>query len=583
MGRVHLFMLALYLTLGCEDEGGESANPVDGGALDESTPDGPAATDADAESPPADASMDAPPPPPEPTLVTRAPCFEGAPIDTALEPLPSDCLDLYGRRPDLESGCYVLDDGLGAPTSGYCWRKRALVLLVNNEIETPVHPDDTDGDGVLDQGEFAGINFPPDPFVDPPAGVGARMRREIRDYFAEISYGALALEANDVYWVPGADSAPDRWFRLQRERPGFANRDLFREVCLRRGGMTGADWRGFDFIVTIVSYGTAISGSQGREEDLPVGPDCAETETIWRNYLVVKNFRGWYRLGTYFHELGHGLSRDPNREPSVGHSEAVHVVTGENAAYGDLTDLMGESSDRGHLSLPQKLFLRFLPPSSVDVVDPEASPFVGRVHALESRTLERKGLRVPVSEGMAYYVEARRNKGSDVRLPAVFKTGVLIKRARKIGSANKSYIVDPTPETPSTRSTDSVLFAQRTFADRENEVYISVLASDSAGAEVAVRRGPPAVAPPGEVQVEMTPIDGGTRFTATAQPGDPTIDAADLLYFWKLGARDAPYQGGDHSPGPQRDIGDGRMDDPLWLVVSDQRGGETWTRVLPRE
>jgi hypothetical protein len=244
---------------------------------------------------------------------------------------------------------------------------------------------------------------------------------------------------------------------------------------------------------------------------------------------------------------------------------------------------MGESSDRGHLSLAQKLFVRFLPPSSVDVIDPEASPFVGRVHALESRTLERKGLRVPVPQGLAYYVEARRGLGNDARLPAVFKTGVLIKRAPRINNANKSYIVDPTPETPTIRSTDSVLFAQRTFADRENEVYISVLASDGAGAVVAVRRGPPSAAPPGEVEVEMTPIDGGTRFTATAQPGDPAVDPADLLYFWKRGARSVPYQGDDHSPGPRRDIADGRMDDPLWLVVSDQRGGETWTRVLPRE
>ncbi len=595
MARVGVGTLLLCLTMvGCDDDGDPAPDPVDVALVDGSEDARPEAATADAAQVrdgarpadvgvPREASVDAAPPL-ELRPVVRTPCFEDEmPLDTGLDPLPSDCLDLYQQRPELESGCYLTDDGLGEPAERHCWRKRALVLLVNNEIDRPPHADDTDGDGVLDRGDLAGTNFPPDPFGVAPEAVASRMRREIREYFTELSYGSLWVDVADIEWVEGEGGQPDRWFRLQALRPTFANDALMREICLRRGGMTAEDWRRYDWIVTVISHGTAISGSQGREEALPVGPDCEGSETIWRNYQVVKNFRTWSRLGTYFHELVHGLSREPLREPSVGHSEAVHAVTGENAEYGDLTDLMGDSSTRGHMSLPQKLFTRFLPVTVIDVVDAEATPFVGRVGALESRTLERKGLRIPVREGMAYYVEARRNLGNDRRLPLVFKRGVLVKRSGRIASANKSYIVDPTPETPSTRSTDSVLFAGRTFADGENGLYISVLSSDDAGAEVVVRRGEPSAAPPVVDGVEATPGEGHVRLVVTAHPGDPEIDPADLLYFWKLGSREVPYFAADHATGPELEVPDARRDGPLWLVVSDQRGGETWTQVLPAE
>ena len=197
--------------------------------------------------------------------------------------------------------------------------------------------------------------------------------------------------------------------------------------------------------------------------------------------------------------------------------------------------------------------------------------------------MERKGVRIPVPEENAYYVEARRHIGNDKRLPGVFKQGVLVKRAKRIAAANKSYAVDPTPETPSTRSTDSVLFAQRTLADLEKGVFISVLTSDGDGADVVIHRGPASVAPPTEVSIVETPTDDGIRLQATATPGDPAVAPTDLLFFWKLGLRDASYTGRAHAVGPEIELSGQALDQPVWLVVSDRRGGETWTaaRAVP--
>jgi len=239
-----LLLAAGLFVLACQDDSNphgpntaaDSAPGPDGAeSSDGSSPsDGPSARDGSRRSdvaPPLDAALpmdDAAPVPAErdfgpPALVHRAPCFEGEPVDPGLVPMASDCLDLFARSADRESGCYLLDDGLGAPTAGYCWRKRVLVLLVNNDIETPIHPEDLDEDGVIDTGDFAGTNFPPDPFGIPPADVAAEMRQQIHDYFSEMSYGALSLEVTDVHWEQGQDGRPDRWFRLQRERPSFAN------------------------------------------------------------------------------------------------------------------------------------------------------------------------------------------------------------------------------------------------------------------------------------------------------------------------------------------------------------------------
>lgn len=509
----------------------------------------------------------------------RAPCFVGEAVDSGLEPAPRGCFDIFAADPTAETGCYLFDDGDGGLTEGYCWRRRALIVLVNNDIDAEPLPDDIDGDGVVDRGPLAGINFPPDPLEATPAETAERMAREIRSWYREVSYDGLWLDAGDIHYVPQSEAGPARWFRLQQLRPGFAHRDIFREVCRQRGGMTPADWRAFDFIVTVVTDGTATSGSQKRTEALPVGEDCAETVDIRGDYIVAKRFGSWSRLGTLFHELGHGLGRDPADEPSIGHSEATHAVDGTSAEYGDLTDVMGESSDRGHFSLPQKAFMRMLPRETIIDVSPELPVAVHRIHPLERDVLETKGLMIRVEQGRTYYVEARRAIGADARLDALFHQGALIKRANAIDGANKSWIIDPTPESATVRSDDSVLLPGRTYRDAANGLSISALASDDDGVTIEVRRGPPSAAPPEVEGVELA--DDGETLVARARPGSAEVPADELLYFWKPGARSAVLGAGGWRSGPTVRFPGGPPDRELWLLVSDRRGGEAWYQARP--
>ena len=121
----------------------------------------------------------------------RASCLEDEPMETGLDTPPLTCVELFIARPTLESGCYRLADEFGGTEPSYCWRRRALVFLANNEIETDASPEDTNGDGIIDVGPQQGQNFPADPFSDDLNGMKTRLVREIKDWFAEVSYGAI--------------------------------------------------------------------------------------------------------------------------------------------------------------------------------------------------------------------------------------------------------------------------------------------------------------------------------------------------------------------------------------------------------
>ena len=513
----------------------------------------------------------------------RAPCFDGEPLESGLTPAPHTCVELFNRAREEESGCYLLNDGAGGVEPSYCWHRRVLVFLANNEVDSEPHPDDTDGDGVVDQGELRGQNFPADPLNQSTPEVKARLTRDIQAWFAAVSYDALHLEVVDIVTPVVTDDQPERWFRLQQVRPGFAHSDLFGDYCRRRGGMTSAEWLRFDYFVTIISHGTEISGSQWRIEELPIGETCEELFSLPHNYAVVKNFRTWNRLGTLFHEIGHGLNRDPSAEPSIGHSESLRADTGESTEYGDRSDVMGVSNTRGHFSLPQKLFMRFLPPSAVDDVPTDARVHRATIHPIERPDREMKGLRVSVEAGRAYYVEMRADIGDDVRIPDVLKAGALIKRANRVERANKSWIVDPTPETPTNRSDDSALLPHRTYADLMNGLYISALSRDDEGIDLVIRRGEASMAPPTITDVSIDVEGTALSAHVDAMPGDPNVDTEDLLYFWKFGARDALVWPGNYAAGRDLEFDLPSPDIEVWLLVSDQRGGETWRQVWPPE
>ena len=528
----------------------------------------------------------------------RAPCYLGTPVDTALSPPPSHCIELFERDPTRSSGCYLMRQPDGRDDAGYCWRQKALAFLVNNEIESDPHSDDLDGDGVIDRGELEGHNYPADPFEVSASEVAAQIKRDVHAYFAELSYNAVWIDL-EVYWAgeghserqpppPEETLAQERWYRLLQLRPGFAHLDFTRDLCRRRGGMSADDWRSYDWIMTIISHGTSTSGSQHRDEDLPVGAQCDELATVRGDYIVMKNFRGWHRLGTLYHEVMHTFSLDPLPEPSIGHSESVSPRTGERTEYGDLTDLMGRSRDQGHLSGPQKAFLKHLPPDMILTMgreDLSLSALIAPLEPAMRRVNEHRLLRVEVEMGNAYHVEVRGAIGSDAQLPEIFHRGALIKRARALTAANKSFIVDPTPETTSVNSSDYVLLPHRTFSDEENHLHISALERQDEGVVISVYRGSTSSQEPliNEVQIETRVNEAGDiegwSLSVEARPGDATIPQEDLLYFWKLGPQLQLYTSDGYRYGQTLELSVDEEPEELWLLVSDRRGGERWLQV----
>ena len=174
---------------------------------------------------------------------------------------------------------------------------------------------------------------------------------------------------------------------------------------------------------------------------------------------------------------------------------------------------------------------------------------------------------------------------ADANLPEIFHQGALIKRARVLTTANKSFIVDPTPETLSVNSTDYVLLPHRTFTDEENQIHISALETDERGVMISTHRGPSSTLMPIISGVEILPaydsegaLEGWT-LTADAQPGDPLIPSQDLLYFWKLRPLIQQYTSESFRTGQQIYLGADQRPEELWLLVSDQRGGERWVAV----
>ena len=94
-----------------------------------------------------------------------------------------------------------------------------------------------------------------------------------------------------------------------------------------------------------------------------------------------------------------------------------------------------------------------------------------------AQSQERRLLQIQASEGLNYHVEVRRAIGSDARLDSIFFEGALVKRAKDLHQANKSFIIDPTPETPSVNSTK---VARRHTCGRSHGCLIQVLPREPA-------------------------------------------------------------------------------------------------------
>ena len=294
----------------------------------------------------------------------------------------------------------------------------------------------------------------------------------------------------------------------------------------------------------------------------------------------MKNFRGWNRLGTLIHELGHGMNRSP-RPGGLGHSEAIHALTGEASEYGDHSDVMGRSSNRGHFSVAQKAFLRVLPNELISVVTPETQDTTGQIHPIETNRTEIKGMRVVVDDDRDYYVEMRRDIGNDSRLPEQLRQGVLIKRANDIPAASKSWFVDATPETPTNNSGDGALLKNRTYSDFGNGLHISLIDHDDDSSTVQVRRSAEQPIEPSIVALNATIEDGALLAEANAESSSPASSNDDLLYFWKLGELGETYRVDTYRTGPAIRIEDFDPAGEVWLFISDRIGGERIEQVWP--
>ena len=99
---------------------------------------------------------------------------------------------------------------------------------------------------------------------------------------------------------------------------------------------------------------------------------------------------------------------------------------------------------------------------------------------------------------------------------------------------------------------------------------------------MVIRRAQPSSSAPviDEVRTEI----GRNRisFEAVARSDAAGVVDTDLLYFWKIGAKTTMITPENFVTGQRIEIERPEDDLPVWLLVSDQRGGETWRRVWPR-
>ena len=110
---------------------------------------------------------------------------------------------------------------------------------------------------------------------------------------------------------------------------------------------------------------------------------------------------------------------------------------------------------------------------------------------------------------------------------------------------------------------------------------ISLVGHNPLYSDLIVRRGPLSTSPPSVLSVERKSIDGAAIFEASAQAGEEGIADGDLLYFWKLSTVGALTTSTNFRAGARIELPEADLPTELWLLVSDQRGGEVWEQVLP--
>ena len=128
--------------------------------------------------------------------------------------------------------------------------------------------------------------------------------------------------------------------------------------------------------------------------------------------------------------------------------------------------------------------------------------------------------------------------------------------------------------------------SQRTFTDESNQLHISAL-SDEQGVSLVVRRGPRSSIAPVVDNVEVTEHGSNGEISArllTASASSPEANVLrEICSTFEVGKRDTLYTPSSYRIGSSIRLSANQRPREIWLIVSDQRGGETWHLVRERE
>lgn len=216
------------------------------------------------------------------------------------------------------------------------------------------------------------------------------------------------------------------------------------------------------------------------------------------------------------HELGHNLGLYHSRNMDCGAAAVGGTCTVDE--YGDTLDLMGAT--RGHFNAFQKERLGWFSTGQVQAVTTSGQY---AIEPLSAPSAGVKALKILKSTDAAtgrrtyYYVELRQGLGVDAFMSGWTNvmTGVAVHLGTE-ATANSSYLLDMTPETPSWY--DPALVGSRTFTDAAAGLSISTVGVSSNGATVSLIITPPSCA-------RVAP-------TVTLSPGAPAaVDAGTMLSY----------------------------------------------------
>ncbi|GIH97325.1 hypothetical protein ACFFMN_38210 [Planobispora siamensis] len=286
------------------------------------------------------------------------------------------------------------------------------------------------------------------------------------------------------------------------------------------------------------------------------------------------------RTEVFAHEFGHNLSLEHSdslscdtRQDSTFHDDGVLPDDPECArlAYGDFIDVMGiDDGSLGNLNAVQLDHLGLSPEAFTTV--PRETTSTVTVPPLSAGLAGRPAVRIPVDEGVSYYLQYRTRAGRDSTASQFYHYGVQVYRGRPPGGpygTRASLLLDPTPEVNNYVNRSS-LPQGATFSSAEGDVTVRVLSQDAGGATVEVVNAASATPPP--------PVSAGEL--TIAGPAS-AVRGAQVTYSTVVTGTDGnPFA--DQLVELTADYGDGGGPVPVGAGVTDEFGRTQVTIVATR-